>query len=144
MREQVVPRPRPEVFSFFADAGNLERITPEFLHFRIVTPEPIPMRPGTLIDYRLSLFGVPFSWRTVIESFEPISRFVDRQLEGPYALWHHLHEFEDVPGGTLVRDVVHYRAPFGALGTVARTLFVRRTLDRIFDYRRARITELLG
>lgn len=141
-REQIILRPRPEVFSFFADAGNLELLTPAFLHFRILTPLPLHMEPGALINYRLQLFGVPFHWCTRIETFEPQHRFTDVQLTGPYRRWHHLHEFQDVAGGTLVRDVVDYELPLGPLGTVARALFVRRALEQIFDYRRQRIGEI--
>jgi ligand-binding SRPBCC domain-containing protein len=135
-REQLVRRPRPEVFAFFADAANLQRLTPPTLRFSIRTPLPIVMRPGATIDYRLSLFGAPFRWRTVIEVFEPESRFVDVQASGPYALWRHLHEFAEVPGGTSIRDRVEYELPFGPLGTLAHALFVRRQLEHIFDYRR--------
>ncbi|MDB4941658.1 MAG: cyclase/dehydrase [Labilithrix sp.] len=141
-REQLVPRPRSEVFAFFADATNLERITPEFLRFRVTTPQPITIAPGTLIDYRLGLFGIPFRWRTLIETFEPETRFVDRQLKGPYAHWVHTHTFEDAPGGTLMRDHLEYAIPFGPLGAVARVLFVERTVAKIFDYRRDAITRL--
>ena len=143
-REQLVPRPRSEVFAFFEDAGNLERITPPFLRFRIVTPRPIAMHEGTLIDYRLSLFGLPFSWRTRIEVYEPRVRFVDMQIKGPYTLWRHTHTFDDVPGGTLMKDRVEYAIPLGPLGAAARAMFVRRTLERIFDYREATIAEIFG
>jgi ligand-binding SRPBCC domain-containing protein len=143
-REQLVHRPRPEVFAFFADAANLERLTPAQLRFSILTPLPIAMRPGAVIDYRLSLLGVPFRWRTVIEAFEPESRFVDVQAAGPYASWRHLHEFVEVPGGTLVRDRVHYDLPLGALGDLTHALFVRRQLERIFDYRRRAIQQIFG
>lgn len=143
-RSQLVPRPRLEVFAFFADAHNLERITPPELHFEILTPAPIPMAPGSLIDYRLSLFGVPFRWRTLIEVFEPGVRFVDVQLRGPYRLWRHLHEFEDAPGGTLMRDRVEYALPLGPLGALAHVLFVRRQVDAIFRHRTVAVERLLG
>lgn len=142
-REQVIPRPRAEVYQFFADPSNLERITPEFLHFRITTPRPIAMREGTLIDYRLSLFGVPFSWRTRIEKVQEEERFIDAQLHGPYRTWRHLHELEDLgPHATKMTDVVEYELPLGMLGEAARAMFVERTLDRIFDYRANVITSL--
>lgn len=140
-REQVVPRGRSEVFAFFAAAANLERLTPPTLRFHILTPAPIEMRPGAVIDYRLSLLGIPFRWRTVIEVFEPESRFVDVQASGPYKLWRHTHTFEDAPGGTLLRDRVEYDLPFGPLGRLARAVFVRRQLAAIFDYRRAIIRD---
>lgn len=137
-----MPRPRSEVFAFFAEASNLERITPPTLKFRILSPLPIDMRAGAIIDYRLSLMGIPFRWRTLIEQFEPEVRFVDMQQAGPYALWRHLHEFVDVPGGTLVRDRVEYRLPLGPLGDLAHALLVRRQLRDIFDYRQRVIAAL--
>jgi ligand-binding SRPBCC domain-containing protein len=142
-REQIIARPRLEVFEFFADARNLEVITPEFLNFRILTPTPIEMKEGALIDYRIRLFGVPVNWRTRIDVYEPGVRFVDRQLRGPYRTWIHTHEFTDVDGGraTKMVDRVEYEVPFGPIGGVARALFVRRTLDRIFDHR-AKVIEL--
>jgi ligand-binding SRPBCC domain-containing protein len=143
-RTQLVPRPRGEVFAFFADAHNLEALTPPRLRFRILTPAPIDMRPGALIDYRLSLFGVPFRWRTLIEAFEPEVRFVDVQLAGPYRRWRHEHTFEEAPGGTLVRDRVEYALPLGPLGELARRVLVRRQLDAIFDHRREAIARRLG
>jgi ligand-binding SRPBCC domain-containing protein len=141
-REQFIPRPLAEVFPFFADAGNLEAITPEFLNFRILTPRPIPMHPGSLIDYEIKLFGVPLKWRTRIEEFEPPSHFVDVQLRGPYKLWHHTHEFREVEGGTLMIDRVRYQLYLGPLGWLAHRLWVRRTLARIFDHRRQTIEKL--
>ena len=127
-REQIIERPRTEVFDFFSDARNLERITPDFLNFRILTKTPIEMKAGTLIDYRIRLFGVPVKWRTRIDVFEPNVRFVDRQLSGPYRTWIHTHEFSDVDGGkaTKMIDRVEYEVPFGPLGGVVRALFVRR------------------
>lgn len=144
-REQVIPRPRAEVYRFFADPSNLERITPGFLHFRITTPRPIAMREGALIDYDLSLFGVPFSWQTRIEKVVEDQRFVDTQLRGPYRVWRHLHELEDVgPNATKMTDVVEYELPLGLLGEAARAMFVERTLARIFDYRANTITSLFA
>jgi ligand-binding SRPBCC domain-containing protein len=143
-RSQVVPRPRREVFAFFAEARNLEAITPDFLHFEILPPVPRPLRPGSLIDYRLSLFGLRFRWRTRIELFEPERRFVDVQLRGPYEVWRHTHAFEDVPGGTRVGDRVEYELPLGPLGEIAQLLLVERTLGRIFEHRRERVAALVG
>jgi ligand-binding SRPBCC domain-containing protein len=138
-REQIVARPRGEVFAFFADARNLERLTPPALRFVILTPGPIEMRPGAVIDYRLSLSGLPFRWRTLIEAFEPGVRFVDTQARGPYKFWRHTHQFRDVPGGTSITDHVEYELPFGPLGDGIHAAFVRRQLEAIFDYRRATI-----
>ena len=140
-RVTVLPRPRSEVFAFFADAANLERITPPFLRFRITTRLPIAVATGTLIDYRLSLFGIPFHWRTLIETFEPEERFVDRQLKGPYSLWRHTHTFEEVEGGTRMTDHVEYAVPLGPLGSIARAIFVTRMVEKIFDYRARVIAE---
>jgi ligand-binding SRPBCC domain-containing protein len=138
-REQLVRRPRREVFAFFADAANLQEITPPFLRFRILTPLPIEMRPGALITYRLSLLGVPFRWRTRIVEWRPDERFVDEQLEGPYRRWWHEHTFEETAGGTRVRDRVEYELPLGPLGGLARRLFVAPRLEAIFAFRRQAI-----
>ncbi len=142
-REQVVAVPLERAFAFYADARNLERITPAWLRFRVTTPEPIEMREGALLSYRLVLHRIPVRWRTRIETWEPPDRFVDRQLKGPYALWHHTHELEARgERETVVRDRVRYRIGFGPLGTLANALLVRRDLERIFDYR-AEATERL-
>ena len=141
---QHVPRLPEQVFAFFADATNLESITPPALGFRILTPPPIVMASGTLIDYRLRLFGVPFRWRTRIEVFDPGVRFVDVQLSGPYQLWKHSHFFLPLGCGTLVVDAVVYRLPLGPLRAAGHALLVRRTLRHIFDYRRRRIAVLFG
>jgi ligand-binding SRPBCC domain-containing protein len=135
-QQQFIPCPLPEVFGFFSDAFNLEALTPPFLNFKILTPAPIEMRPDTRIDYRLSLFGLAFKWRSRIQSHTSQVAFVDLQERGPYALWHHTHTFEEVEGGTLMRDVVRYRLPFGFLGRIAHAVFVGRCLRRIFDFRR--------
>jgi ligand-binding SRPBCC domain-containing protein len=141
-RSLFIPRPRTEVFPFFADAANLERITPPFLRFHILTPPPIDMRTGTLIDYQLRLYGLPLRWRTRIEACEPPDYFIDMQLSGPYKAWHHRHDFAEVPGGTEMRDRVDYDLPFGPFGAIARALFVRRSVEQIFDHRNKIISEL--
>lgn len=138
-RTQLLPAPRADVFAFFADAHNLESITPDFLRFRVITPGPIRMETGALIEYRLSLYGLGFGWRTRIEAWEPGTCFVDAQLAGPYRSWRHTHRFEDAPGGTRVSDRVEYELPLGPLGDLAHALFVRRALARIFDHRQQRI-----
>jgi ligand-binding SRPBCC domain-containing protein len=142
-RSQVLPRPPTEAFELFADAFNLEAITPPLLRFRVVTPRPIEMRAGALIQYRLRLHGVPVDWLTRIEEWEPGIRFVDVQLAGPYRLWHHTHEFEAHPGGTLMRDTVRYALPLWPLGELAHPL-VRRDLRAIFDHRQAAVVRMLG
>jgi ligand-binding SRPBCC domain-containing protein len=142
-REQRVAAGLEAVFDFFAAARNLEPLTPPWLRFEVLTPEPIAVAEGTVIDYRLRLHGVPLRWRSRIERWEPGRAFVDRQIRGPYRLWHHRHEFTAVAGGTLVRDIVHYALPLGPLGRLGHALLVRRDLERIFDFRREAIGPLL-
>lgn len=131
-REQFVALPLEEVFAFFADAANLDRLTPPWLHFQILTRTPLEMDVGTRIEYQLRLRGFPIRWRTEITVWEPPHRFVDLQREGPYREWEHTHEFRALAGGTVVRDVVDYAVP--GPGLVQR-LFVGPELERIFDYR---------
>jgi ligand-binding SRPBCC domain-containing protein len=139
-RQQVVPGAPDEVFAFFADAFNLEEITPPWLHFRVDAEGPIAMRPGTLIPYRLRLHGVPVRWLTRIEAWEPARRFQDVQLRGPYRVWRHTHTFAPHEGGTAMRDRVDYALPLGPLGRLAHAALVRRDLKRIFDFRAAAVT----
>jgi len=134
-RAQRVTLPLDQVFAFYADARNLEAITPPWLGFRVLTPGAIAMRAGALIEYRLRLHGVPLRWRTRIAVWEPPTRFVDVQVRGPYALWEHTHEFVAVGDGVEIRDRVRYALPLGFVGGLAHTLFVRRDLERIFDFR---------
>lgn len=144
-RTQIIPRSLDETFAFFSDAFNLERITPPFLRFRILTPAPIKMVPGAVIDYRLALFGVPMYWQTLIESWTPGESFVDSQRKGPYALWRHTHSFEALgPNQVRMRDCVEYALPFGWLGSIAHGLFIKRCLKVIFDYRAKMTAQLLG
>jgi ligand-binding SRPBCC domain-containing protein len=144
-RQQRIELPLAEVFPFYADAANLERITPPWLGFEVTTPAPIEMKFGALIEYRLRLHGIPVRWRTRIEEWSPPHRFVDAQLSGPYSLWHHTHTFRpDGGGATILGDRVRYAIPFGLAGELARTLFVKQDLDRIFDYRRDEVAKLLG
>lgn len=140
-RELWLPRPPEEVFPFFADAGNLERLTPPLLNFQILTPRPIEMRAGTLIDYRLRIRGIPVRWRSEITVWEPQRRFVDEQRRGPYRLWHHEHTFEPRDGGTLCCDTVRYAVVFDFL--VHRVL-VRPEIERIFAFRQEKLREAFG
>lgn len=141
--ETFLPATIDEVFRFFANAENLERITPPELAFQILTPTPIVMEEGTVIDYRLRLFGVPFRWRTQITRWQPNNQFIDEQIQGPYSKWTHLHSFAESAEGTRMTDRVEYRLPLQPAGTVALPL-VRRQLDRIFRYRASAIQKLLG
>jgi ligand-binding SRPBCC domain-containing protein len=143
-REQLVAAPPEKVFAFFALARNLERLTPPWLRFAVLSPEPIEMAPGTLIEYRLRLHGLPLRWTSRIEEWEPGRAFVDRQLSGPYRLWEHRHDFSGLDGGTVVRDRVRYALPLGPLGNLAHAGFVRRDLERIFDFRREAVRRELG
>ncbi len=136
MRRQRLQLPLEQAFEFYAQARNLEAITPPWLGFRVTTPGEIEMREGALIEYRLALHRIPVRWRTRIEAWEPPVRFVDAQLRGPYALWVHTHTFEpDGPDAVVIGDHVRYALPFGPLGALAHAAFVRRDLERIFDYR---------
>lgn len=143
--EQRLPRPPDEVFPFFAEALNLERLTPEWLHFRVLSQSPGPIGAGTLIRYRLRLHGVPIRWLTRIEEWRPGRRFVDLQLRGPYRYWHHTHEFEtDGDSATLMRDTVRYAMRAGRLGEIAQRRLVAGDLERIFGFRRERIAAIFG
>jgi len=136
-----LPRERTEVFGFFADANNLQAITPPWLHFSVTTPSPIHMAAGTQIDYRLRLHGLPIEWRSEITHWDPLQKFVDEQRRGPYRLWVHEHTFTEIGGGTLVADTVHYALRFGGL---VHKLLVAPDLRRIFDYRQEKLAQLLG
>jgi ligand-binding SRPBCC domain-containing protein len=142
-RSHHLPLPVQTVFPFYADARNLEAITPPWLRFRVLTTGTIEMRAGTLIEYRLRLHGLSVRWLTRISEWVPGERFVDVQVRGPYRLWHHSHLFERDGDGTLIRDRVRYRLPFEPLGAAAHLLLVRRELARIFDYRQAAVERIL-
>jgi ligand-binding SRPBCC domain-containing protein len=137
----LIRRPLDETFAFFADAANLQRITPPWLDFRITTPMPLEMREGAFIDYRLRLRGMPMHWRSQITVWSPPYRFVDEQVTGPYRLWRHLHTFREVEGGTEVGDSVDYLVPGGRL---IDALFVRRELDTIFRHRQQATLDVFG
>jgi ligand-binding SRPBCC domain-containing protein len=143
--DQVVSRPLREVFEFFSRAENLERITPPWLRFRLLTSPGVEMRAGVNIEYRLRLRGIPLGWTSLIEVWERDVRFVDLQIRGPYRLWRHEHRFTAVADGasTRVQDRVDYLLPFGWAGNLALPL-VRHDLRRIFDYREAAVPRLLG
>lgn len=140
-RQTVVATGLEETFAFFSDARNLERITPPWVGFQILSPTPIPMRVGALIDYRIRVHGVPLRWQTEIAEWDPPHRFVDVQVAGPYRRWHHTHTFEECSGGTRVVDAVEYRAP---LAWLSHPLLVSRDVERIFDYREVALHQALG
>ena len=145
-REQRLPGPPEAVFPFFADARNLEAITPPLLGFRLLTPEPVEMGVGTFLQYALRLRGLPVRWDTLIQAWDPPHRFVDVQVRGPYRLWHHTHELEPLDGGeaTLMRDTVRYAIGYGPVGEIAHRVLVRRDLETIFDFRARKVEEMLG
>ena len=139
--EQLFCRPREGIFEFFSDAFQLETLTPPWLHFSVLTPAPIEMRTGTIIDYRLRLHGVPMRWQSRIELWEPPVRFVDVQTRGPYRRWRHEHIFEPAANGTICRDVVDYSVPGGFL---IERLLVRPDILKIFSYRWTKLREIFG
>lgn len=141
---QVVPGELPEVFAFFKRPENLERITPPWLEFRILSASDAEVQAGTRIRYRLKLNGIPLTWESLISRYEENVLFVDEQLKGPYRRWVHLHGFREVPRGVEVSDRVDYELPFGPLGRLAHVLFVRRQLAVIFDYRRRALVDVFG
>jgi ligand-binding SRPBCC domain-containing protein len=130
--ETIIHAPLDEVWPFFCDARNLERLTPAFLRFEVLTPEPIEMGVGTLIDYKLRIRGLPIRWQSEITAWEPPHRFVDEQRRGPYRLWHHEHTFRAEGDHTVARDLVRYDHIGGKL---ANRLLVGPDVRRIFAYR---------
>lgn len=143
-RELTIDRPRAEVFEFFAQAANLERITPAELSFHIVTPQPIEMREGALIDYELKMNGFPMRWKTLISKWDPPHEFVDEQLSGPYKQWIHRHSFKEFGANqTLMEDEVKYRLPFEPFGDIAHFLIAGK-IDKIFDHRTKVVEEVFG
>jgi ligand-binding SRPBCC domain-containing protein len=140
----IVPKPIGEVFQMFENPYNLAIITPPWLHFLVTSKEKVQMRLGAEIDYRFTWLGLPMHWRTRITAYQPPVKFVDEALRSPYVFWRHLHTFEAVEGGTLVRDTVDYKLPLGPLGRMAHWLAVRRNLIAIFTYRQKTLNEHWG
>lgn len=137
-REQWLARTPERVFPFFAQPENLALITPPSLGFRLLTPGPVDMKEGRIIDYTIRVMGLPARWRTLISRYDPPRCFVDEQLSGPYSFWHHTHRLEPRDGGTLLFDEVRYALPIALIGPardLLHTLYVRPALERIFDYR---------
>ena len=143
IREKVIACPLDEVFAFFADARNLEALTPPWLRFEILTPGEIEMRVGSIIQYALRVHCLPVHWTTAITVWNPPFEFVDVQLRGPYVMWHHRHTFESVGNSTRMIDDLNYRLPLGWIGRAMHSLMVRRDLKTIFDYREQTIKQLL-
>jgi ligand-binding SRPBCC domain-containing protein len=141
----IINKPLDEVFAFFSKAENLNAITPPELDFKILTPTPIKMYPGTLIDYRIKLNGIPFKWRTEICVWEPPYRFVDQQLKGPYQKWHHTHAFKDLGDGrTEMTDTVLYQSPGWILEPIIHHLFVKKRVEAIFKYREETLLKIFS
>ena len=143
IREQWLPKPIEDVFSFFSRPENLQEITPPWLGFHIIHADK-ELHTGSLIEYRLRVHGLPMTWKSEISEWSPPNRFVDTQLKGPYSLWRHEHSFTPQDSGTLIRDHVEYALPFGILGELVHRLMVRRDVNSIFDFRQQRLMELLG
>lgn len=144
IRSLTLDLPRKEVFDFFSDAGNLERITPPELNFQITTPTPVEIKQGTLIDYKLKLRGLPIRWQSEISVWNPPHSFTDKAIKAPYRQWIHRHTFTELDENkTLIEDEVRYRLPFAPFGDLVRW-FVRRELGYIFDYRQKAVVEILG
>lgn len=143
-RTQIVSGPLEEVFAFFQRPENLAELTPPELGFVILTPSPIKMGEGALIDYTIRSLGVRLRWTTLITEYDPPHKFCDVQIRGPYSFWHHTHLFAAVESGTEVTDEVRYMLPLGPLGRLAHTLFVHKQLTHIFDYRTETISRIFG
>ena len=140
-REMTLPWSLEETFAFFSDARSLDLLTPSWVGFKILTPTPIEMRAGTLIEYQIRIHGIPVRWRTEITEWDELHRFVDLQLKGPYQWWHHEHRFESCKDGTRMIDKVEYRAP---LHWISHPLMVARDVRRIFDYRAQTLERLFS
>ena len=143
--KQIIQRPLAEVFAFFSQPENLALITPDHLAFNIITPPPVEMKQGAIIDYTIRLFKVSIHWRTLITSFEPPFRFVDEQIKGPYSFWHHTHTFTKInENETLIKDTVLYSIPLGFIGRIVHWIYIKRDLKKIFSYRKKRIQEIFS
>ena len=144
-REQKISKNIEDVFQFFSKPENLSIITPSKMKFKILTPSPIEMKEGALIDYTVNIFGFPIRWRTLITDYKPSHMFVDQQLKGPYSMWHHTHLFERLNDEeTLIKDIVIYAVPFGIIGKLTHSLYIKTDLDAIFDYRSQKIREIFN
>ena len=143
IKTQVINSPMDDVFDFFSKPENLKTITPAKLSFNILTPTPIVMEKGTVIDYTIRLFLIPIHWRTLITKYNPPYEFVDEQIKGPYNFWHHTHKFKKVDGGVEISDKVIYSIPMGIIGRVLHYLWIKRDLEKIFSHRKEEIENIL-
>ena len=133
------------VFDFFSKPENLSVITPPAMKFKILTPSPIDMKEGALIDYTVSIMFIPIRWRTLITKFSPPNLFIDQQIKGPYSMWHHTHIFEKISKNeTLIKDKVVYGVPFGIIGRLVHYLYIKRDLKKIFTYRKNKIEQIFN
>jgi ligand-binding SRPBCC domain-containing protein len=141
---QTIPLPLEEAWAFFANPRNLAKLTPEEMQFKhIYEPDAAQVYPGMMLVYSVSpVAGIPMQWVTEITQVEPMSRFVDEQRRGPFGMWHHIHEFKSVSGGTEITDTLYYEMPFWVFGQIAHALFAKKQIEGIFEYRRARLKEL--
>ncbi len=144
-RTITINRPLNEVFDFFSKADNLEKITPTNVNFRILTPQPIKMQKGTMIDYKIKLNGIPMKWRTEITDWQPGIMFADNQVKGPYVRWYHQHFFKDLGNGTTeMTDRVEYLSPGWILEPIINAVFVKNEVEKIFDHRNKVILSLFA
>lgn len=142
--EILLPAPIEDVFDFFSDAKNLERITPDFLHFKVLDQSTPQIQDGTVFNYRLKIRGIPVHWQSRIEQWRPLEQFADTQLRGPYQKWYHLHSFERRGAQTFMKDEVIYRLPLGYLGDLFAGRWVDRDVRNIFAYRSKVISEIFS
>ena len=144
-KEQEISKNILEVFDFFSRPENLSIITPPKMQFNIMTPSPIEMKDGALIDYTVKILGLPIKWRTLITKYDPPNIFIDQQLKGPYSLWHHTHTFKKINDNeTLIGDTVIYAVPFSFIGSIVHSIYIKRDLERIFSYRTKKIKEIFN
>ena len=141
---QFIKAPLKNVFDFFSKPENLKEITPSKLNFKILTPTPISMKEGTMIDYTIELFGIPLHWRTLITKFDPPNQFIDEQLKGPYLFWHHTHTFIEKDGGVEMSDKVLYTIPMGFFGRFLHFIWIKNDLKKIFSHREKVIDKILA
>lgn len=142
--EQFLDQPLDRVFNFFKKPENLDSVTPKNLGFKILTPSPILMKKGAEIDYTIWLYGFPMKWKTIITEYDPPHSFTDSQVKGPYKTWIHTHRFASQGDGTLMTDDLKYEIPLGPLGVIAHVLFVKREVEKIFEYRKKVIDQIFS